>query len=140
MLISLISADEGVMPDALACLAASAALQLSDIPFGEPVAEVRIARIENNWIVNPSWPELQMADINLMVAGTHENIIMVEGEMREVSEEEMAEAIRKAHHYIQKLCENSSKSLQLKPVRNQSAKNATREQGYSSSGIFIPIL
>ncbi|PKP02757.1 MAG: polyribonucleotide nucleotidyltransferase [Bacteroidetes bacterium HGW-Bacteroidetes-9] len=105
VLISLISADENVMPDALACLAASTAIMLSDIVFNGPVAELRIARINNRWEINPSSVQLETADIELMVAGTIENIVMVEGEMKEVSEEEMAEAIRVAHEAIIKLCE-----------------------------------
>lgn len=104
VMVSLISADKEVLPDALACLAASAAIMLSDIPFDGPVAEVRVARVSGEFKVNPSVSEIEYADINLMVAGTLENIVMVEGEMDEVSEEEMAEAIKFAHEQIKSLC------------------------------------
>ncbi len=103
--ISLISAEENVLPDALACTAASAALMVSDIPFNGPTAEARIARIDGNWVINPKRDELELADIDLMVAGTMDSIVMVEGEMLEVSEDEMLEAIKKAHQSIQKLCQ-----------------------------------
>lgn len=104
VMVSLISADKDVLPDALACLAASAAIMLSDIPFDGPVAEVRVARINGVFHVNPSVQLIQQADIDLIVAGTIENIVMVEGEMNEVSEEEMAEAIKFAHEKIKTLC------------------------------------
>lgn len=103
--ISLISAEENVLPDALACFAASAALAVSDIPFNGPTSEVRIARINNNWKINPNLDELKEADIDLMVAGTMDSIVMVEGEMKEVSEEEMLQAIEEAHKSIQQQCQ-----------------------------------
>jgi polyribonucleotide nucleotidyltransferase len=103
--ISLISAEEDVMPDALACLGASAAIAVSDIPFNGPTAEVRIARISGNWMINPNQEELANADIDLMVAGTANSIVMVEGEMKEVSEDEMLTAIEKAHEVIKQLCQ-----------------------------------
>jgi polyribonucleotide nucleotidyltransferase len=88
------------MPDALAALAASAALTISDIPFNGPISEVRVARIDGKLIVNPLISELANADIELIVAGNAQDICMVEGEMNEVSEDEMAEAIRFAHAAI----------------------------------------
>jgi len=103
--ISLISADENVLPDALACFAASAALAVSDIPFNGPTSEVRIARIDNAWKINPTIDELEKADIDLMVAGTMDSVVMVEGEMLEVSEEEMLEGIKEAHKSIQQQCQ-----------------------------------
>ncbi|MDT8308901.1 MAG: polyribonucleotide nucleotidyltransferase, partial [Bacteroidales bacterium] len=85
VLISLISSDKNNPPDALAALAASAALTVSDVPFNGPVAEVRVARVNNNFIVNPAVEDLENADLDLMVAGSLENINMVEGEMHEVA-------------------------------------------------------
>ena len=104
VLLSLISGEEDVAPDALAALAASAALSVSDIPFAGPISEVRVARINGEFKINPSIPELQDADIDLMVAATIDNINMVEGEMKEVSEAEMLEAVKVAHEAIKDQC------------------------------------
>ncbi len=103
--VNLISADMDIIPDALAGLAASAALALSDIPFNGPMSEVRVARINNNFIVNPTATQLKEADIDLMVGATFENILMVEGEMKEVSEADMLEALRVAHKAIKVQCQ-----------------------------------
>ena len=100
----LISADGNDMPDALAGLAASAALAVSDIPFNGPISEVRVARIDGKFCINPTFAELQKADMDIMVAATLDNIMMVEGEMKEVSEAEMLEAIKFAHEEIKKQC------------------------------------
>jgi polyribonucleotide nucleotidyltransferase len=102
--ISLISADMDIIPDALAGLAASAALAVSDVPFNGPISEVRVARINNSFIVNPTATQLKGADIDLMVGATFDNILMVEGEMKEVSEEEMLEALKIAHDAIKLHC------------------------------------
>ena len=102
--INLISADMDIIPDALAGLAASAALAVSDIPFNGPMSEVRVARINNKFIVNPTATQLKDADIDLMVGATYDNILMVEGEMKEVSEEEMLEALKIAHDAIKIHC------------------------------------
>ncbi|MDB4061693.1 polyribonucleotide nucleotidyltransferase [Vicingaceae bacterium] len=102
--ISLISAEENVATDSLACLAASAAIMVSDIPFQEATSEVRIARIDGAWRINPNLDELASADIDLMIAGTMESVVMVEGEMLEVSEAEMLEGIKEAHKAIQVQC------------------------------------
>ena len=102
--INLISADMDIIPDALAGLAASAALSVSDVPFNGPISEVRVARINNKFIVNPTATELKDADIDLMVGATYDNILMVEGEMKEVSEEEMLEALKIAHDAIKIHC------------------------------------
>ena len=102
--ISLISAEENVATDSLACLAASAAIMVSDIPFQEATSEVRVARINGEWRINPNLDELQNADIDLMVAGTMNSVVMVEGEMLEVSEAEMLEGIKVAHQCIQEQC------------------------------------
>ena len=105
VLISLISAGKDTLPDALAGLAASAALSVSDIPFDGPISEVRVARINNEFVVNPGITELESADINMIIAGTLDNIVMVEGEMKEVSEQEMLEAIKKGHEAIKLQCQ-----------------------------------
>ena len=102
--INLISADMDIIPDSLAGLAASAALAVSDVPFNGPISEVRVARINNKFIVNPTATELKDADIDLMVGATYDNILMVEGEMKEVSEEEMLEALKIAHDAIKIHC------------------------------------
>ena len=102
--ISLISADMDIIPDALAGLAASAALAISDIPFNGPMSEVRVARINNKLIVNPTATQLKDADMDLMVGATYDNILMVEGEMKEVSEEEMLAALKFAHDAIKVQC------------------------------------
>jgi polyribonucleotide nucleotidyltransferase len=102
--VSLISADKEIMPDALAGLAASAALAVSDIPFNGPISEVRVARIDGKFVINPTFSELKLADIDIMVGATYDNIMMVEGEMSEVSEVEMLEALKFAHTEIKKHC------------------------------------
>ncbi|TAL68203.1 MAG: polyribonucleotide nucleotidyltransferase, partial [Bacteroidetes bacterium] len=102
--ISLISADMDIIPDALAGLAASAALAVSNVPFNGPMSEVRVARIDKKFIVNPTATQLMEADIDLMVGATYDNILMVEGEMKEVSEEEMLEALKIAHDAIKLHC------------------------------------
>jgi len=104
ILVYLISHDENVMPDSLAALAASAATSISDIPFNGPIAEVRVARIDGKFIVNPNAEEVKTADLDLMVSASAKDINMVEGEMKEVSEEVMVEALRIAHDAIKKLC------------------------------------
>ncbi len=103
--INLISADIDIIPDALAGLAASTALSLSDIPFNGPMSEVRVARINGSFIVNPTATQLKEADMDLMVGATSDNILMVEGEMKEVSESDMIEALRVAHQAIKIQCQ-----------------------------------
>jgi polyribonucleotide nucleotidyltransferase len=100
----LFSSNGEDMPDALAGLAASAALAVSDIPFNGPISEVRVARINGEYVINPTFKELEKADIDIMVGATLDNIMMVEGEMNEVSEAEMLEAIKIAHEEIKKHC------------------------------------
>ncbi len=104
MMISLISYDANVMADSLAGLAASAAIAVSDVPFETPISEVRVGRVDGQFIVNPSSAQLAEADMDIMVAATYDNIMMVEGEMDEVSEEEMLEAIKVAHEAIKVHC------------------------------------
>lgn len=102
--ITLISAEKDIQPDALAGLAASSALAVSDIPFGGPISEVRVVRINGEFKIDPTYSEMDQADLDLMVAATYDNIMMVEGEMKEVSEADMLEAIKFAHEEIKKHC------------------------------------
>jgi polyribonucleotide nucleotidyltransferase len=102
--INLVSADMEIIPDALAGLAASAALAVSDVPFNGPISEVRVARIDKKFVINPSATQIKEADMDLMVGATYDNILMVEGEMKEVSEDEMLEAIKVAHDAIKIHC------------------------------------
>ncbi|HDZ41361.1 MAG TPA: polyribonucleotide nucleotidyltransferase [Bacteroidetes bacterium] len=102
--INLISADQDVMPDAFAGLAASAALAVSDIPFAGPISEVRVARIESELYINPTVTQLKNADLDIIVGATYDNILMVEGEMKEVPEDVLVEAIKFAHEEIKKHC------------------------------------
>ena len=100
VMISLISYDKEVMPEALAGLAASAAIAITDIPFNGPMSEVRVVRIDGVLSVNPSLENLKKADLDIMVGATKDSIVMVEGEMKEISEAEMLEAIKYAHEEI----------------------------------------
>ena len=102
--ITMFSADGVDMPDALAGLAASAAITCSDIPFHGPISEVRVARIDGEFVINPTFEQLEKADMELMVGATYDNIMMVEGEMNEVSEAELLEALKVAHEEIKKHC------------------------------------
>ena len=102
--VMLFSSDGKDMPDALAGLAASAALAVSDIPFNGPISEVRVARIDGQFKVNPTFEELERADMDIMVGATYENIMMVEGEMNEVSEADLLAAMKFAHDAIKVQC------------------------------------
>ncbi|MCU0356384.1 MAG: polyribonucleotide nucleotidyltransferase [Cyclobacteriaceae bacterium] len=105
VMIYLISGDSNALPDALAAFAASAALSISDIPWGGPISEVRVARVDGKFIINPTLAEKERADIDLMVGASIENILMVEGEMKEVSEDDMLEALKLAHEAIKAQCQ-----------------------------------
>ncbi|MDB3938384.1 polyribonucleotide nucleotidyltransferase [Flavobacteriaceae bacterium] len=100
VMIQLMSHDEDVMPDALAGLAASAAIQLSDFPFECPISEARVARVNGEFVINPSRAQLDEADMDMMIGASADSVMMVEGEMDECSEEEMADAIKFAHESI----------------------------------------
>ncbi len=102
--IFLISADKEVMPDALAALAASSAIAVSNIPFGEHISEVRVVRVNGENVINPNAQQTADADLNMIVAGTASNILMVEGEMDEVSEQVMMETMKAAHEAIKIQC------------------------------------
>ena len=103
--ISLISGDKKNAPDALAALAASAAITVSDLPFNGPISEVRVARFNGDFVINPHISRLEEAELNIMVAATLDSIVMVEGEMKEVSEAEMLEAIKVAHEAVKIQCQ-----------------------------------
>ncbi|MBI2279559.1 MAG: polyribonucleotide nucleotidyltransferase [Bacteroidetes bacterium] len=103
--VQLISFDENVLPDALACLAASACIAVSDIPFNGPTSEVRIAKVDGKWVINPTPAQMALSDMDMIVAATMDNIMMVEGEMKEVSEADMLEAIKVAHTEIKLQCQ-----------------------------------
>ena len=102
--ITMFSADGVDMPDALAGLAASAAITCSDIPFNGPISEVRVARVDGEFVINPTFEQLERADMELMVGATYDNIMMVEGEMDEVSEADLLAALKAAHEEIRKHC------------------------------------
>jgi len=127
VMISLNSHDENVRPDALAALAASTAIALSDIPFNGPISEVRVARIDNKYVVNPSTEQLAEADIDLMVGATYDSVAMVEGEMSEVSETEMIEAIKIAHDAIKDQC-----TAQLNLASKVSKSSPKREYSHET--------
>jgi len=102
--IQMISGDENALPDSLAAFAASAALSVSDIPFQGPISEVRVARVDGQYVINPTLEQKNKADLDLIVAASIENILMVEGESKEVSEEDMLEALKLAHAAIIDQC------------------------------------
>lgn len=104
VMISLISADKNIMPDCLAGLAASAALSVSDIPFNGPISEVRVAKIDGKLIINPLMSDLERASLEFIVAGSANDIVMVEGECDEIQEDEMVEALKFAHDAIKVQC------------------------------------
>ncbi|MEO0312154.1 MAG: hypothetical protein RIQ89_1811 [Bacteroidota bacterium] len=126
VIVTLISADPTVMPDAIAGLAASAAITISDIPFNGPISEVRVAKVDGQLLINPVTELLERADIDLIVAADANNVIMVEGEMNEVSEEEMFEAIQFAHQAIKVQCQ-----AQLE-LRAQCGNKAKREYSHET--------
>jgi polyribonucleotide nucleotidyltransferase len=104
VMITLFSADKENIPDALAGLAASAAIAVSDVPFVTPISEVRVGRVNGTLMINPTYQQLTEADLDIMVGASYDNIMMVEGEMDEVTEDDMLEAIKFAHNEIKKHC------------------------------------
>ncbi|MFZ2907200.1 MAG: polyribonucleotide nucleotidyltransferase [Cyclobacteriaceae bacterium] len=123
VMLYLISGDQNALPDALAAFAASSALAVSDIPFQGPISEVRVARVDGKFVINPTMEQKLRADIDLMVGASIENILMVEGEMKEVSEDDMLEALKTAHEAIKTQCE-----LQLELTK---ATGKTEKRTYS---------
>ncbi len=130
VMIQLMSHDEEVMPDALAGLAASAAIQFSDIPFEAPISECRVARIDGEFYINPSRSQLENADIDIMVGASEDSVMMVEGIMDECSEEEMAEAIKFAHEAIKVQCQAQvrlAEAVGKKPTREYEVARTNAE-------------
>ncbi|PQA90479.1 polyribonucleotide nucleotidyltransferase [Chryseobacterium piscicola] len=135
VMISLISYDGQSIPDDLAGLAASAAIAITDIPFNGPMSEVRVVRIDGKLAVNPNYADLKLADLDIMVGATKDSIVMVEGEMKEISEAEMLEAIQFAHQEIKKqveaqerLAEKVGKSLPKREYSHENHDEAIREK------------
>ena len=125
VMVSLHSSDPEVLPEPLAALAASAAITIADIPFAGPISEVRIARNEGQFIINPTPSQLASSDIDMTIAASAEEILMVEGEMQEISELEMIEAIKTAHEAIKVQCQ-SQKELE-KLVGNTTKREYSHE-------------
>jgi polyribonucleotide nucleotidyltransferase len=121
VMITLISADPEVQPDALAALAASSALAVSDIPFNGPISEVRVAKIDGQYHINPKTADIERATIDLIVAATEKDICMVEGEMDECSEAEVVEALKAAHEAIKVQCQ-AQKELEAKVSKTEKRK------------------
>ena len=135
VMISLISYDGQSIPDDLAGLAASAAIAITDIPFNGPMSEVRVVRINGELSINPKFEDLKLADLDIMVGATKDSIVMVEGEMKEISEAEMLEAINFAHVEIKKqveaqerLAEKVGKSLPKREYSHENHDEAIREK------------
>lgn len=141
--IILFSGDENELPDQLAGLAASAALAVSTVPFQGPISEVRVIRLDGEYLVNPSKDQLERADIDLMVAASMDNIMMVEGEMKEVQESEMLEAIKVAHEAIKLQCQaqielmeacgTTEKQAYCHEVNDEELKKQVREFCYDKA-------
>ena len=135
VMISLISYDKECMPEALAGLAASAAIAITDIPFNGPMSEVTVARIDGQLVINPSREDLDKAELNIMVGATKDSIVMVEGLMDEISEQEMLEAIKFAHEEIKvqvdaqvRLAEKVGKSLPKREYSHETHDEEIREK------------
>ena len=127
VMIQLMSHDDNVMPDALAGLAASTVLQLSDIPFECPISEVRISRVNKKLLINQSKDQLLESDIDMIVGASYDSVMMVEGEMKECSEEEMAEVIKYAHDFI-KIQIDAQKKLVKKVGSKETREYETAEK------------
>lgn len=127
IMLSLISGDEDSLPDALAALAASSALAVSDIPFNGPISEARVARVNGEWLVNPTKTQKEEADMDMIVAASIDNILMVEGEMKEASEDDMLEAIKVAHEAIKIQCQ-----VQIE-LEKEAGKTVKREYSHEST-------
>ena len=121
VMIQMMSYDESITPDALVGLAASTALQLSDIPFETAISEVRIGRVNGDFVLNPSLDQLKESDIDMIIGASYDSVMMVEGEMKEISEEEMVEAIKFAHEAIRVQCDAQQRLV------DQVGKKETRE-------------
>ncbi len=143
VMVTLISGDIRIQPDALAGLAASAAITISDIPFNGPISEVRVARIDGKFHINPFTEELEKADLDLIVAGSADSVVMVEGEMKEVQEEVMLEAIEIAHEAIKvqckvqlelrEMCGNKAKREYVHETHDEELRAKVRELAYDKA-------
>lgn len=131
VMVTLMSGDDKVMPDTLACLAASAAIMVSDIPFQGPVSEVRVGRIDGKFVINPDQKDLAISDIDMIIAASEKDIMMVEGEMNEISEKEMADAILFAHEAIKIQCKAQ------KELEAEAGKTAKREYCHENSDLDL---
>lgn len=139
VLITLISSDPEVMPDALACLAASAALAVSDVPINEVISEVRVSRLNGQMVINPTRSQMKKSDMDFIIAATEKNIMMVEGESKECDEEDLIKAIEAGHAAIQKqiaaqrelhaMIGAPAKREYTKPYRNEELYNKIKEIG-----------
>lgn len=127
LMMQLISFDGVNMPDSLAGFAASAAIAVSDLPFNGPMSEVRVGRVDGQWVVNPTFEEFAQSDVDVMIAGTAENIVMLEGEMHEISEAEMVEIIKVAHEAIKIQC-----AFQLELAAEVPASQPKREYSHET--------
>jgi polyribonucleotide nucleotidyltransferase len=125
--ITMISADKECPPDALAALAASAAISVSDIPFNGPISEVRVVKVDGVFIINPTPAQMEKSDIDIMVGASHDNILMVEGEMKEVSEADMLEALKVGHEAIKDQCRV------LKELEAAAGKTVKREYSHETN-------
>src|SRR5678815_3214700 len=144
VLITLISSDPEVMPDSLACLAASAALAVSDIPIQEIISEVRVARVDGQFKINPTRSELAMADLEFMIAATEKNIMMVEGEANECSEDDLIKALEIAHDAIRvqiraqkelwELAGSKTKREYTKPQQNEDLR--TKVNSFAKEKVY----
>ncbi len=140
IIIYVLSADQANPHDIVAINAASAALSVSGLPFNGPVGAVKIGRVEDTWIINPTFADLERSDIDLVVAGTKEGVTMIEGSAKNVSEDDMIEAVTLAHENIKKICEALEElrekagkpAFEYSPcVKDESLKNLIREKYYS---------
>ena len=134
VMIQLMSHDENVMPDAMAGLAASAAIQLSDFPFECAISEARVGRVNGEFVINPTRAQLAESDLDMMIGASADSVMMVEGEMDEISEEEMADAIKFAHEAIKVQCAAQLRlaeafGKQWKTYQNSLIKNQTKFRG-----------
>ncbi|HZW63044.1 MAG TPA: polyribonucleotide nucleotidyltransferase [Flavobacteriaceae bacterium] len=136
VMIQLMSHDEEVMPDAMAGLAASAAIQLSDFPFECPISEVRVGRVDGKFIINPSFAQLAQSDIDMVIGASADSVMMVEGEMSEISEEEMTEAIKFAHEAIKVQCEAQVRLAQAVGKKETREYEPEREDEVLEKKIF----
>src|SRR5690606_13174239 len=128
VMISLISAEEDVLPDALVALTVSTALSISDIPWNGPISEVRVARIDGEFKINPGRKELENADIDVIVAATIDNVMMVEGESDECSEKDLIEAIKVGHEAIKVQCQAQLDLVAKLPNKGPNREVEIREE------------